>query len=318
MKKLPNLVKKNRKLSLLFYPHAFEYFDFSDYDYVISISSFLSKSILTKPYTKHIEILLTPPRYIWGMSDVYLTGVLKYFSSFYLNYLRKWDYIAAQRSDKIISISNTIKNRCEKYYNRESFVLYPPFDYEYWERLKNSITVSKSVEKLIEEVGSFYLVVSRLEPYKKVDLAVETFVKNQDKKLIIVGKGTEEYRLKNIATDNIYFLSYVSDSDLAYLYSKAEALISPQEEDFGYVSLEAQINGCPVIAYGKGGLTETVEEGLSGMFFAEQKKESLSSALERFESVSYNKAAIISSIMGRNNLFAKQSFKNKFLALLQD
>lgn len=134
----------------------------------------------------------------------------------------------------------------------------------------------------------FFLVVSRLEPYKKVDLVIETFNKMPHKNLVIVGSGTQKAYLNNFANKNIKFFEDISDEELGFLYSKAEALIMPQEEDFGYVSIEAQYFGCPVLSYGKGGATETVVSGKTGVFFNKQTVESLSNAIAEFAPGKYN------------------------------
>jgi glycosyltransferase involved in cell wall biosynthesis len=219
--------------------------------------------------------------------NYHLSGFKKSIISPYFNYLKKWDFIAAQRADKIISISKTVQKRCLKYYQRESKVLYPPFDIKYWKNIKNQISKIKMTNqnsKLIKMKEPFFLVVSRLESYKKVDLAIKVFNKRKEK-LVVIGEGSEEKRLKKMASKNIVFLKKLTDEELAYLYSNASALIMPQEEDFGYVSLEAQFFGCPVLAYKKGGATETVLDYKTGLFFDEQNEKSLNQLIERFKRV---------------------------------
>jgi len=289
---LPKFIKGSRVISLPLYPIAFESFNFNQYDVVISVTSSFAKAVITKPNTRHICYLLTPTRYIWLYSEQYMiTPINRFIGVPYIKYLKKWDLVASQRPDKIISISKTVKVRCQKYYKRDSEVIYPPFDTEYWNEIKLRISNDKLPINFIPiKSGSnfkFFLVVSRLEPYKKIDLIVQSF--NQlGMDLVIVGEGSLKYKLKTMASKNISFLSGLSDEELGFLYSKAEALIMPQEEDFGYVSLEAQFFGCPVIAYKKGGATETVIEGKTGIFFNKQNKESLLQALERYRVISYN------------------------------
>jgi len=298
---LPNFIKKSRILSLSFYPYAFESFDFSDYDLVISVTSSFAKSVITKPGTLHICYLLTPTRFLWNFSDIYLK---KYkFMSFYIERLRKWDFVAAQRPDEIISISKTVADRCFKSYKRKSIVIYPPFDKDYWSEIKSKIKYQKS--KLQIKNQNYYLVVSRLEPYKRVDLAVKTF--NQlNQQLVIVGEGSCESKLKRMAKKNILFLKRVSDEDLGWLYSNAKALIMPQEEDFGYTVLEARFFSCPVVTFKKGGATETVIEGKTGIFFVEQTKKALIDALATFEGKSYNFKEEIT------DEFNEENFNKKF------
>jgi len=286
MQKLPSFIKKNRILSLPFFPYAFESIDFSEYDVVISVTSSFAKAIITKPHTKHICILLTPTRWLWGMDESYtgrFSQFKKIFSAPILSYLRKWDYVASQRPDTIISISNTVAKRCTKYYHRNSHVLYPPFDSSYWESLcKINETTSG------DRPSNYFLVVSRLVPYKKIDIVIDAFNRMSDKQLVIIGDGPLSHALKKQAHKSITFQSSVTDNELAGWYQNAQALIIPQEEDFGYVALEAIACGCPVIAYQKGGMVEIVEEGKTGIFFEAQTSEAIQEAVEEWSSSTYN------------------------------
>ncbi len=311
IQKLPSFVKKSRLLSLPLYPFAFESFDFSSYDLVISVTSSFSKAIITKPNTPHICYLLTPTRFLWSHVEEYQSGLQRNISSFYSRYLKKWDLAASQRPDAIISISETVAKRCRKYYERSSTVIYPPFDLEYWSRIK-------SKTQSISRRTKYYLVVSRLESYKKVDLVVETFNNLSNKRLLIVGQGTQEKKLKDMAGKNIEFIAYISDEELAQLYSQAEALIMPQEEDFGYVSLEAQFFGCPVIAFDRGGARETILANETGLLFSEQTVSSLSVTLEQFHTMSYNLRTKIGKFGLKNTeRFSKQKFIEKFTSCIK-
>ncbi|HEX7542753.1 MAG TPA: glycosyltransferase, partial [Patescibacteria group bacterium] len=246
LQRFPDFIKKSRILSFPFYPYAFESFDFSDYDLVISVTSSFGKSIITKPGTQHICYLLTPTRYLWSHEKEYFKNkLLRSLVTGYLDFIKKWDFVSAQRPDKIISISETVKNRCLKYYKRNSEVIYPGFDINYWKNIKDQVSKIKETDQISKILRNkeYFLLVSRLESYKKVDLTIKVFNK-LNKPLIIVGKGSEENKLKQIADKNIIFLSKLSDIELGTLYSNAQALIMPQEEDFGYVSLEAQFLGC--------------------------------------------------------------------------
>jgi len=281
LQSFPSMIKKNRILSLPFFPFAFESFNFSNYDLVISVTSSFAKSVITQPGTKHICYLLTPTRYLWSHKKDYLkNSSINYLIGGYLDYFKNWDRITAQRPDKIISISETVRTRCQKYYERDSEVVYPGFDTEYWKNIKDQISKILNNKK-------YFLLVSRLEQYKKVDLAIKVFNK-LNKKLIIVGSGSQYDRLKQLAGENITFLSELSDMELGGLYSNAQALIMPQEEDFGYVALESQFFGCPVIAYKKGGAKETIIDGKTGIFFVDQTGQSLKRAVERFDKIKYN------------------------------
>ena len=295
MQGLPSFIKKSRILSLLFFPFAFESFDFRSYDTVISVTSSFAKSVITQPHTKHVCILLTPTRWLWGQGKSYELGVKSYWImrpiiQFFIHYLKRWDVIVAQRPDKIISISQTVADRCRQYYNRESTVVYPPFDEEYWKSIKQEAVNNKHwiPNRVRDDKSDYFLVVSRLEPYKKVDLAIQAFNTFPDKKLIIVGKGTQGKKLKAMASHNIQFIQDVTDQELGVLYSQAQALIMPQEEDFGYVALEAQFFGCPVIAYGVGGACETIIDGKTGLLFYNQSVDALSDAVADFDHNKYN------------------------------
>src|SRR3989339_970850 len=229
---LPSFIKKSRILSLPFYPYAFESFDLKGYDLVISVTSSFAKSVITGPGTRHICILLTPTRWLWSHGEMYDLGCTNFdlfnpIKSWFIRKMKAWDMVAASRPDKIISISQTVADRCLKYYDRKSEVVYPPFDIEYWKSVKRKTCNAKRLF-----FNEYYLIVSRLEPYKKVDLVIVTFNKMKDKKLIIVGKGTQEQKLKAIAGENTRFIQDISDQELADLYLSATALIMPQEEDF--------------------------------------------------------------------------------------
>ena len=193
----------------------------------------------------------------------------------FISYLRIWDQEASVRVDEFWSISNFIKNRVKKYYNSDSKIIYPPVN-------ANKFIISPNI-------GEYYLIVGRLVPYKKFDLAIEAF-NDLGKQLIIVGTGPELFKLKKIAKNNIKFLGLVSDDYLSVLYSRAKALIFPQEEDFGIVPLEAMASGRPVIAYRSGGAVETIIEGKTGIFFDEQNTESLIKAIIDFKENNFNPA----------------------------
>lgn len=317
IQKLPVFIKKNRLLSFFLYPYAFESFDFSEYDLVISVTSSFAKSIITKPNTLHICYLLTPTRFLWVYPEVYLKNkIAKILAVPIIKSLRNWDLITSQRPDQVISISETVKLRCKKYYKRDSEVIYPPFDGEYWKGIQNlkfKIRNDNFKFKIING-KKYFLVVSRLEPYKRIDLVVEVFKKRMDLNLIIVGDGTEKNNLKKQAGKNIYFLEKISDEELGLLYSKAEALIMSQEEDFGYAALEAQFFSCPVIAFGKGGAKETIMEGITGIFFDEQSVNSIAGTLERFEKIAYNLKADTKKF-GVNQVkkFDRHEFEERFV-----
>ncbi len=322
LQSFPGMIKKNRILSLPFFPFVFESFNFVGYDLVISITSSFAKSVVTQPGTKHICYLLTPTRYLWSHKKDYLKNkFINYLIGGYLDYFKNWDKIAAQRPDKIISISEAVRTRCKKYYGRDSEVVYPGFDMKYWNEIKLKIKSEKLRMELKTKYKildtKYFLIVSRLEPYKKIDLAINVFNK-LNKKLVIIGKGSQSDELKQLAGDNITFLSELSDVELAGLYSNTQAMIMPQEEDFGYVALEAQFFGCPVIAYKKGGAKETIIEGKTGVFFLDQTGQSLKRAVERFDKIKYNlKNRTTKFGMSNIERFDIKTFEKGFLNILK-
>jgi len=284
LQSLPSTVRSNRAFIAFLFPLAFESFQFDEYDLVISVTSAFAKGIITKPTTKHICYLLTPPRYLWSHTTDYLPGLKKFFGRPIVSYLKKWDIFASQRPDGYISLSKTTAERAKKYYDINSSVVHPPFDTSYWDLKIRKMKKPKTI--LFNK--PYYLWVGRMESYKKPELVIEAAKLERARDFIFVGTGSLECKLKKMASSNCQFTGLVSDEELSYLYYHARALIMPQNEDFGYVSLEAQYHGCPVIAYRAGGACETITEGKLGIFFEEQTVPCLVSQLERFEQISYN------------------------------
>jgi len=210
--------------------------------------------------------------------------------------LKIWDAVAADRPDYYFSNSRYIKNRIKKYYGRDSKVIYPPVDVNKFTPLKND-----------SAVGDYYLFVSRLVGYKKCDLVIEAFNKLK-LPLKIIGRGPEKARLKKIAKQNIDFLGYLSDEQMKKYYREARAFVFAAEEDFGIVPVEAMAAGRPVIAFGKGGATESIVEGKTGIFFAEQSVESLMAAIKRFNPKKFDSKAI----RKQAEKFSEERFKKEF------
>lgn len=311
IQQLPSVIKSHRILSLPFYPYCFETLNFNEYRFVFSISSSFAKSVITRPGTVHISYVLTPMRYIWLYPDYYTNSCIKKIAaSSYMAYLKKWDFVAAQRPDNLISISQTVASRCRNYYHRYSDVIYPPFDEEYW----NQIAIRAKVPNI---TSNYFLIVSRLEPYKSIDLVIRVFNKLKKNTLVIIGEGSQERSLKKISSGNIRFLKRLTDQELIGYYRHAQALIMPQEEDFGYTALEAQFFGCPVIAFRKGGAVETVIEGKTGIFFDRQDEISLRNAIERYHTISYN-LSTNTKIYGVKSVarFGKVIFKNNLMEFI--
>ena len=274
LQKIPGIAKHYRKFLPLF-PHAIESFDLSGYDLVLSSSHCVAKGVRTPEKALHICYCYTPVRYVWTFFDEYFSresGVKKRVIAFFAKRIKKWDLRVNKDVDYFIGISHNVKNRINSYYNREADVIYPPADVEGIEERSSG--------------GDYYLIVSALVTYKKVDLAVKAFNEN-GKKLLVVGSGGDADHLKSIAKENIEFKGWASDEELKSYYAGCKALIFPGEEDFGIVPVEAQGYGKAVIAYAKGGALETVtpfpDDKATGVFFGEQTPESLNGAIEIFE-----------------------------------
>ncbi|OGM28823.1 hypothetical protein A2962_05070 [Candidatus Woesebacteria bacterium RIFCSPLOWO2_01_FULL_39_61] len=316
LNKIKYLRTRNQLIPYLM-PIAFETFDFTGYDLVISVTSEAAKGVITKPPTLHICYCLTPTRYLWSHYNSYFKGPSLQVTKPVVSYLRYWDKIAAQRPDVMVGISTEVQNRIKKYYERESELIYPPVDVN---TIKNQISNIKNTNQKLKmnsayDRKNYYLIVSRLVPYKRVDLAVEAF--NELRlPLIIVGIGSEEKRLKSQAKENIRFFGLVGDEDLVGYYINAKALIFPQAEDFGMVAVEAQAMGCPVIAYKKGGALDTVIEGKTGTFFSMQTKESLIKALKYYDD-SNQRSEMSQECVKNAQRFSKERFKKEFENLVE-
>ncbi len=287
----------NRRLLTPLMPLAFESFNLDNFDLVISITSFAAKGIITKPSTRHICYLLTPTRFLWYPKQYHNLKVPKPIQ----NYLKSWDLIAAQRPDQIVSISKTVQDRCQKIYQRKSSLIYPPVDDKFFSPAK-AITKKK-----------FFLVVSRLEQQKKVDLAIRAFA-DLGWPLIIIGTGSQEKRLKKMAKKNIRFLGKIPDKKLIKYYQEAQALIFPQEEDFGLVSLEAQACQTPVIAFSGGGATETIKNGQTGILFYPQSSFALKKVLLKWSQNDYNMRSFRPWVKN----FSQKSFISSWQKLIND
>jgi glycosyltransferase involved in cell wall biosynthesis len=305
LQKIP-FAKSNHEVFAPLMPWAFESFNFYGYDLVISVTSEAAKGIRVGPGTLHLCYCLTPTRYLWSHHDEYFKGVsFKGVAGPMITYLRKWDKIASQRPDAVIAISTEVQKRIKKYYKRKSEIIFPPVTVT---SLYNDVTVNTVSKK-------HYLVVSRLVKYKRIDLAVKVFNK-LGLPLVVVGDGREKKNLKRLAKSNIEFVGRVSERRLRSYYVNAKALIMPQEEDFGIVSVEAQAYGVPVIAFGKGGVLDTVVPGKTGMFFEKQTQESLSKAIVDFDNSSYR--SFKKPVIKRHaKKFSKNKFKNKLFETIE-
>jgi glycosyltransferase involved in cell wall biosynthesis len=275
MQRLPGIMRHHQPY-LPLYPLAFEMLELSEFDVVLSNSSAFCKAVVTPPSTLHICYCLTPMRWAWSYHEYVrrerLGGLARLTLPAYISYLRTWDAVSAQRVDHFVGISQAVAARIRKYYRRDAAVIYPP--------------VNTSAYRVAAATDDFYLVVSRLIPYKRIDLAIQACSRLK-RRLLVVGGGRDRPALERLAGPSVEFLGRVSEADLADLYAKCHALIFPGEEDFGIVPLEAQAAGRPVVAYAGGGALETVLDGQTGTHFREPTVESLIDALERLEATSF-------------------------------
>lgn len=288
----------------LFMPIAFEQFSFDEYDLVISVTSEAAKGIITKPQTKHICYCLTPTRYLWSGYDEYFPSeTLRFLSKPAVSYLRTWDSMAASRPDMYVAISKEVQGRIKKYYGRDSEVVYPPVD----------LSIKYKVLSIKYREEGYFLVVSRLVPYKRVDLAIEACNRLQVS-LKIVGTGSDEKRLKRLAGPTVEFLGNLTDSELVTYYKNCKALLFPGREDFGITIVEAAGFGKPVIAFGEGGAKETIVEGKTGSFFYSQTPEALLRKIRRFNADMIN----AKDCMVQAEKFNKEQFKRGFLTIVSN
>ncbi len=252
-------------------PRVVEEWDFSQYDLVISSSSAYAHGVLTSLKTHHICYCHTPMRYVWDYSHEYLdeqgvSGLARFYLENKLSKIRMWDQVAGSRPDAYIANSRAVARRIQKYYRRDSTVIYPPVDV-------NKFKAQKSNE-------DYFLIVSTLTPYKKIDLAVQLFNKIR-RRLVVIGGGKQMAYLKRIAGPTVDILGRKSDDAVREYIQNCRGFIFPSEEDFGITPIEAMAAGKPVLAYKSGGLTETVIEGVTGEFFNHQNLKSMEQGLAR-------------------------------------
>jgi len=300
LQKLP-LVKKKREILIPLTPFAFEQFDLSEYDLVISSTTMAAKGVITKPDTIHISYCHTPPRYLWDPSvdPRAMSGSFQGVRRNVIHNMRIWDRLAADRVDHFLANSHYIARRIRKFYDRDADVVYPPVDI-------TKFNIDNSVKQ-----GNHYLYAGRLVNYKKCDIVIKAF-NELGLPLHIVGFGPDEMKLRKTAKGNIKFLGRVSDADLLREYQTAQALIFPAEEDFGIVPIEAMACGTPVIAFNKGGATETIIENETGLFFDQQTPESIMEAIKKFQHLKFD----ANKIRRQAEKFSVDLFKDNFLAVL--
>jgi glycosyltransferase involved in cell wall biosynthesis len=311
MQKLP-FAKKRYRSYLPLMPLAIEQLDLSGYDLVISSSHAIAKGVITSPHQTHICYIHSPMRYAWDMQHQYLKearlerGLKGYMAKWMLHKMRIWDYRTANGVDHFVANSSYIAERVLKTYRREASVIYPPIDL--------------SIFKPDHHKENFYLTASRMVPYKKIPLIVESFLQMPDKKLIVIGDGPDFKKIKKLAGPNIQILGFQSTAVLIEYLQKAKAFVFAAEEDFGLLPLEAQATGTPVIAYQRGGATETVrgidDAKPTGVFFKEQTVAAICQAVQKFEKNS--EKITLENCVENASRFSSQNFQEKFTKFVYD
>ena len=294
--RLPKATDRHRYYIPLM-PLAIEGFELERFDLILSSSAAFAHGVRTDPSQLHLSYMHSPMRYAWHQYRQHVSelGFGSPFIRLLLAYLRRWDRAASARADHLATNSAWTAGSIRAAFNREATVIYPPVHTEQFQPAAQR--------------GDYYLTVSRLVPYKRVELIVKAFAAN-GKPLVVIGEGPQEGKLRKLATGNIRLLPFQSPELFARWMNAAKAFVYAAEEDFGIAAVEAQAAGCPVLAFGRGGLTETVLEGKTGLFFEEQTAESLNAAIDQFErgDVHFDAKAI------RKNAerFAARNFEKSF------
>ena len=295
-------------------PLAIEQFDLSEFDLIISISHAVAKGVVTGPDQRHLSYICSPMRYVWDLQHQYLAPMsspIRFFAKLLFHYLRFWDVRSSFGVDRILAISQFVSRRVKKCYNRDAEVVYPWIDTDFF-------TPGSRRE-------NFYVVVSRLVPYKKIDLIVDAFRSLPDRRLVVIGDGPELAHLKNALPGNVDLLGFQSREIIRDTLQRGKAFLFAAIEDFGIAPLEAQACGMPVIAFAKGGVTETIIPSgngvATGVFFHEQTAQSIVDAILRFEKMSdffseeicranalrFSKAAFIRSFQSQISAFLSET-----------
>lgn len=283
------------------FPAAIRSFDLSDYDVVISSSHAFAKSVRVPSHAVHVSYVHTPMRYLWDQRDDYFRfGRGRRWKRVALGvispWLRRFDRATASGVHFFAANSDAVRDRIRKIYGRDARVIYPPVDTDFF------------TPTAFPRPGDYYLAVSSLEPYKRVDLTVDAFAGGR-RRLVIAGKGTLSAQIRKRARPPVEFVGDVSDERLRELYRGCRALIFPGREDFGIVPVEAQACGLPVICFAQGGAAETVIDGQTGVHFHEQTTEALIAAVARSEGLAWDGAAIRANSLR----FSRQEFRQRFL-----
>lgn len=305
--KLPKASRMYQKYLPLM-PLALEQLDLRGYELIISSESGPAKGIIPPPGSIHICYCHSPMRYIWNMFHDYRdrSGFLtRLLMPLLAHYVRNWDAISANRVDFYIANSKTVAERLQRYYRRRSEVIHPPVAVDDFAPVKK------------EELGEYYLMVGELVAYKRPELAIEVFNRT-GKKLVIIGGGQMLPQLRAMAQPNVTLLGSQPFDVLKHHYARCQALIFPGEEDFGIVPVEAMASGRPVIAFRRGGATETVIEGRTGVFFDTQSSESIQEAVARFETMSFETTSIVAHAKAFSRIIFEQKMRTFIMRALDN
>ncbi len=280
MQRLPGILR-NHQPYLPVYPIAFSRLDLRGYDLIVSSSSAFAKNIYPPPGATHICYCHSPMRFAWNAADYArrerLGGPTRRILAPVLGALRRWDARGTARVDHLIANSAVVAGRIKRFYGREAAVIHPP--------------VRTDIPAASGEPDDFYLIVTRLVPYKRLDIVIEAF-NRLGRPLRIAGTGRDRAALEALAGPTVTFLGGISDAEKDRLYGACRATIFPAEDDFGIAQVEAQAAGRPVIAFRAGGATETVVDGVTGVFFDAQTPEAIIAAVARREATTFDPATI--------------------------
>lgn len=307
IQRLPGARKRFRTYLPLM-PLAIEQFDLTGYDVVISSSHAFAKGCHTHVNQLHLCYCYTPMRYAWDFYHDYLSsggftrGLKGLLARAVFHYLRMWDTFSSTKVDHYAACSQYIARRIEKYYRREAQVIYPAVDIDSF--------------PLNDKKEDYYLSLSRMVPYKRVDLIVQAFTAMPDRKLVVIGEGPDYAKIRKSAGRNIEFMGFAAADALRDCLKKAKCLIFAADEDFGITPVEAMACGTPVVAYGRGGACETVKDGITGLFFREQSVESLCEAVKRFDGISSTMDP--AAIRQHAQLFSIERFRSEFMSFFNE
>ena len=296
MQHLPGIGKMPRLYAAL-YPLAFAGLRLEGYDLVISLTSSFAQGIQTKGSGLHVCYCHSPANFVWRPQAYFLNPVARAVVAPLRLWLKTWDRWAAKQPDIYIATGHSVADRVKSFYHRDASIIAPPVDRKWFTRHKSD---------------DFYLVAARLVPHKRLELAIKACGR-LGLPLVVVGSGRSETRLRKMAGSKVRFAGYIPDDELRELYSRARAVLVPSEEEFGLVALEAQAAGTPVIAFDRGGATETVVDGVTGIRFSPQTADGLVEAIARFEEHSWDRTAIQENAAR----FDEIRFQREFLSLIE-